>query len=67
LLITSVTTALAQRIITGKVTDEKGEALIGAGVQVKGSTAGSVTDIDGMYSLQIPEGATHIVVNYNRI
>ncbi|MEP7324039.1 MAG: SusC/RagA family TonB-linked outer membrane protein, partial [Saprospiraceae bacterium] len=64
LLIASANTALAQRTITGKVSDEKGEALIGAGVQVKGTTSGSVTDIDGMYSLQVPSGATTLLITY---
>ncbi|MEP4596298.1 MAG: TonB-dependent receptor, partial [Cyclobacteriaceae bacterium] len=45
------------RTITGKVTDETGEALPGATVVVKGTTVGTITDFDGMYSLDAPEGA----------
>ncbi|MEO9474375.1 MAG: TonB-dependent receptor [Cyclobacteriaceae bacterium] len=45
------------RTITGKITDEKGEALPGATVVVKGTTVGTITDFDGMYSLDAPEGA----------
>lgn len=37
--------------VSGTVLDEKGEALIGAGVVVRGTQSGVVTDIDGKYSL----------------
>lgn len=40
--------------IEGVVMDEDGVALPGANVMIKGSTIGTVTDIDGRYSLQIP-------------
>lgn len=57
--------ALAQRTVTGKVTDaETGEALIGATVSVVGTTRGSVTDIDGNYTVGVPEGSTQIRFAY---
>ncbi|KAA6328077.1 TonB-dependent receptor SusC, partial [termite gut metagenome] len=37
--------------VKGNVTDEKGEALIGATVRVSGGTEGTITDIDGNYSI----------------
>ena len=40
------------RKITGKVTDEKGQALPGATVMIKGTTQGTITDAKGAYSLQ---------------
>ncbi len=43
--------------ITGKVTDENGESVIGANIVEKGTTNGTVTDIDGNFSLQIKENA----------
>lgn len=44
---------LAQRTITGTLTDQSnGEALIGASVIVKGTSNGTITDIDGNYSIQ---------------
>lgn len=47
-------TVLAQtRTITGKVTDNDGEALIGTTVLVKGTSTGTVTDIDGRYSVEV--------------
>ncbi len=56
--------AMAQRTITGIVTDESGEALPFANVFVEGTTVGTTTDIDGNYSLKVPEGATTIVISY---
>ncbi len=48
-----------QRILTGKVTDQNGEALPGATVMVKGTTQGTITDADGNYSLSnVPDNAT---------
>ena len=44
------------RIVTGKVTDEKGEPLIGAGVMTPDGKTGTVTDIDGKYSVSLSEG-----------
>ena len=43
--------------VTGTVTDERGELIIGANVMVKGSNSGTITDIDGKFSLEVPEGA----------
>ncbi len=45
--------------ISGVVTDaDTGEALIGVSVSVSGTTTGTVTDLDGKYTLQVPENAT---------
>ena len=51
------------RIITGSVIDESGEALIGVSVLVKGTTLGTVTDLDGNFTLEVPTGAI-LVVSY---
>lgn len=45
------------RKITGVVTDTNGEPVIGANVVIKGTTTGTVTDLDGRYSLEVPQGA----------
>ena len=42
-----------QRKVTGVVTDLKGEPIIGANVVVKGSTNGTITDIDGNFSIEV--------------
>lgn len=49
--------------VKGKVIDEKGEPLVGATVQQKGTTIGSVTDLDGEFTLSVPSGTT-LVVSY---
>ncbi|MEO0042948.1 MAG: hypothetical protein RL329_2396 [Bacteroidota bacterium] len=56
--------ALAQRTISGTVTSGKGEALIGAAVLVKNTTNGTVTDIDGKYSLDVPKDASFLVFSF---
>ncbi|GAB5551006.1 MAG: TonB-dependent receptor [Saprospiraceae bacterium] len=57
--------AIAQRTITGTVTDdETGEALIGANVLIAGTSSGTVTDLDGTYTIDVPDGATQIEFSY---
>ena len=51
-------------IITGKIIDALGEPLIGVNVVLKGSTAGTISDIDGNYSLKVPEGKGEIQFSY---
>ena len=44
--------------VTGKVVDELGEGVIGAGVVIQGTTTGTVTDVDGNYEIpSVPQGA----------
>lgn len=54
----------AQRTVTGKVVDKQGEVLIGASILAKGTTSGTVTDIDGTYSLSVPANASILVISY---
>lgn len=49
--------------IKGIVTDNSGEPIIGANISVKGSTIGTVTDLNGQFSLNIPSNAS-ILVSY---
>lgn len=51
------------RRITGVVTDNLGEPIIGANILVKGTTIGSITDFDGNFALEVPEDAV-LVVSY---
>lgn len=64
LVLFAIGTALAQRTISGTVTDESGEPLIGASILVKGTSSGTVTDLDGKYELSLPDGSTTLVVSY---
>jgi TonB-linked SusC/RagA family outer membrane protein len=59
-----ISTMLAQRSISGTVTDESGESLIGVSIFARGTTVGTVTDIDGTYSLQVPDGVNTLVFSY---
>jgi TonB-linked SusC/RagA family outer membrane protein len=64
MLLFVVSSILAQRTITGTVTDVGGETLIGANVVVKGTTTGTTTDFDGKYSIKVPEGSNTLVFSY---
>jgi len=55
---------MGQRTITGVISDLSGEPLIGANVLVEGTTTGTITDIDGSFSIDVPEGVNTIVVSY---
>lgn len=47
--------------VTGKVTDEKKEPLPGVTVIIKGTKLGTVTDVDGKYTLAVPVGNNALV------
>ena len=64
LVVAAIVPALAQRTITGKVTDTKGEALIGANIFVLKTTIGTVSDVNGSFTLNLPAGAEVISVSY---
>ncbi len=56
---------LAQRTITGKITDaETGESLIAVNIVVTGTTNGTSSDIDGKYTIALTEGATQLTFSY---
>jgi hypothetical protein len=48
----------------GRVTDASGEALAGATVAIKGSTIGTICDLDGNFSLAIPSGGGELQISY---
>lgn len=49
--------------ITGTVIDTNGEPVISASVVVKGTTVGTVTDLDGTFSINVPDGKNTLVFN----
>jgi len=55
---------IAQKSVSGVVTDVSGEPLIGANVVVKGTTTGTSTDIDGSWALSIPAEASVLTFSY---
>ena len=59
LLLLTAGQSFAQNLrVQGRVLDELGEGLIGAGVIVQGTLQGTVTDVDGNYEISVPQGAT---------
>ncbi len=44
------------KTVSGKITDQTNEALIGVSVRIQGTTVGTVSDIDGMYSISTKQG-----------
>ena len=54
----------AQRIVKGRITDKNGDPVIGANVVAKGTNLGTITDVDGNYSLSVPAGVSTLVMSY---
>jgi uncharacterized protein (TIGR02231 family) len=50
--------------VSGIITDENGEPLVGATVRIKGTTIGAATNLDGKYSLAIPAGGGELQIAY---
>ena len=50
--------------IIGTISDETGQALIGATVLIKGTSIGAVTDVNGKYTLKVSKGIYTIVCSY---
>lgn len=64
-LLMTLSLALAQRTITGSVTDAKSnEPLIGANIVITGTTVGTTADTQGKFSLSVPNNATSIQVSF---
>lgn len=59
-----VALTFAQRTVRGTVTDDEGIALIGANIFAKGTNIGTITDIDGQFQLDVPDGASVLQFSY---
>ena len=58
-------TKYQQQRVTGTVRDAStGESLIGVTIQVKGTMTGSISQTDGSYSVNVPEGATTLIFSF---
>lgn len=64
LLLGSAAALTAQRAITGTVTDQNKEPLIGATILVEGTSVGTVTDALGEFSLTVPAGSNTLLISY---
>ncbi|MEE9363307.1 MAG: TonB-dependent receptor [Cellulophaga sp.] len=53
-----------ERTIKGTVFDETNQPLPGASIVVEGTTIGTTTDFDGLYSISVPKNATTLVISY---
>jgi TonB-linked SusC/RagA family outer membrane protein len=63
MLLMSATVGFAQQTLSGTVTDPSGEALIGASILIKGTSTGTVTDLDGSFSINVSSDDV-LVVSY---
>ncbi|WP_320019233.1 SusC/RagA family TonB-linked outer membrane protein [Labilibaculum manganireducens] len=53
-----------QQVVTGAVTEDSGMSLPGVSVVVKGTTTGTVTDIDGKFEITVPESTSILVFSF---
>jgi len=51
------------KTVSGRITDEEGNGMPGVNVVIKGSSIGTVTDVDGYYSITIPNDADELVLS----
>jgi len=63
-ILNSAEVLLKEREINGTITDESGLPLIGASVAVKDLAIGTVTDLDGKFTLNVPEDAKVLLISY---
>ena len=54
----------AQKQVSGVVVYENGEPVIGASVQAKGTTLGTISDYDGKFEMEVPETVKTLVISY---
>lgn len=59
--LTSMTSSFSDGVVTGKVTDGKGNGLPGVSVSIKGKANGTLTDANGMFSLKAPATDNYIL------
>ncbi|RYY35584.1 MAG: TonB-dependent receptor [Sphingobacteriaceae bacterium] len=65
LLICFISNAYSQTLsLTGKVTNKQGEPLPGASITVKGTTTGTMTNVDGRYNINVPQSGATLVVSF---
>lgn len=65
LFVLQSTLSLAQnRTVTGVVVDEKDEPIIGANVTVKGTSKGTITDLDGKFVISLPRNIKELEISF---
>ena len=64
IVLLAVCVANAQVTVKGRVTDNSNEALPGVTVKIKNSSNGVTTDVDGNYSISVPDNAASLVYSF---
>ncbi len=64
LRVSDVAVPFQERVVSGKISGDDGEALPGANVVVKGTAVGATTDVNGEYRLQLTADAQTLVISY---
>ena len=64
LLVLLVSAGYAQRTITGIITDSGNEPLIGVNILVEGTSTGTTTDLDGSFSIEVPDQGAVLQISY---
>ncbi|MEX0883415.1 MAG: carboxypeptidase-like regulatory domain-containing protein [Cyclobacteriaceae bacterium] len=55
------TEVIQEKIVTGTIIDDAGETIPGVSVIIKGTSQGTVTDLDGKYSIKVPDNNTVLI------
>jgi len=63
-MVFAISAMVAQTTVTGTISDQNGDPLLGASLLVKGTSTGTITDVDGAFSINVPEGSNVLVVSY---
>jgi len=64
LVVFSQSFTFSQQTISGKITDANNEPIIGASVIAVGTSSGTITDIDGGYTISVPDEVTELEISY---
>jgi len=64
LVVIAPVTSIQQIVITGTVSDSKGQALPGVNILVKGTSIGVISDMDGKYSITVPSDEAILQFSY---
>lgn len=63
-ILESKTPTFQGSVVSGQVLDENGVSIPGANVLIKGTSEGTITDLDGIFNLHVPDGYNVIVISY---
>lgn len=64
MILFSISFVLAQVVVKGTVKDNLGEGVPGASVQVKGTSQGTITDLDGKFTLNVSDKNAILVISF---